>query len=215
MMVLVAFQSDAESMAASPSFWPSSWHPENLDARLRPRAARAVPAQHRDLRGRHDPAGDGHGGARGVRVRAAGVPRPGRAVRDLPGHTHDPDAGDADPAVRAGGEAAGDRHLGRDDHPARVHRARGVPAAPVLPRHPARLRGGGPDRRRQPLAGVHPDHPAAGRARHRDARGVQVHRPVEQPALAAGRSPTPTPPAPSPSACRPSRTPTAPSGTCC
>jgi multiple sugar transport system permease protein len=30
MMVLVAFQSDTESMAASPSFWPSSWHPENL-----------------------------------------------------------------------------------------------------------------------------------------------------------------------------------------
>ncbi|MGW7686766.1 carbohydrate ABC transporter permease [Kribbella sp. NPDC054772] len=30
MMVLVAFQSDAESMAAKPSFWPSSWHPENL-----------------------------------------------------------------------------------------------------------------------------------------------------------------------------------------
>ncbi|MFI5707468.1 carbohydrate ABC transporter permease [Kribbella sp. NPDC051620] len=30
MMVLVAFQSDAESMAAQPSFWPSSWHPENL-----------------------------------------------------------------------------------------------------------------------------------------------------------------------------------------
>jgi multiple sugar transport system permease protein len=31
MMVLVAFQSDAESMAAQPSFWPSSWHPENLE----------------------------------------------------------------------------------------------------------------------------------------------------------------------------------------
>ncbi|MDX6282083.1 MAG: multiple sugar transport system permease protein [Kribbellaceae bacterium] len=30
MMVLVAFQSDAESMAAQPSFWPGSWHPENL-----------------------------------------------------------------------------------------------------------------------------------------------------------------------------------------
>ena len=30
MMVLVAFQSDAESMSAKPSFWPSSWHPENL-----------------------------------------------------------------------------------------------------------------------------------------------------------------------------------------
>lgn len=30
MMVLVAFQSDTESMAAQPSFWPSSWHPENL-----------------------------------------------------------------------------------------------------------------------------------------------------------------------------------------
>jgi multiple sugar transport system permease protein len=30
MMVLVALQSDAESMAAKPSFWPSSWHPENL-----------------------------------------------------------------------------------------------------------------------------------------------------------------------------------------
>ncbi|GAA1517972.1 carbohydrate ABC transporter permease [Kribbella lupini] len=30
MMVLVAFQSDAESMAARPSFWPSTWHPENL-----------------------------------------------------------------------------------------------------------------------------------------------------------------------------------------
>jgi len=30
MMVLVAFQSDAESMAARPTFWPSSWHPENL-----------------------------------------------------------------------------------------------------------------------------------------------------------------------------------------
>jgi multiple sugar transport system permease protein len=30
MMVLVAFQSDAESMAAKPSFWPSTWHPENL-----------------------------------------------------------------------------------------------------------------------------------------------------------------------------------------
>jgi multiple sugar transport system permease protein len=30
MMVLVAFQSDAESMAAKPSFWPGSWHPENL-----------------------------------------------------------------------------------------------------------------------------------------------------------------------------------------
>ena len=30
LMVLVAFQSDAESMAAKPSFWPSSWHPENL-----------------------------------------------------------------------------------------------------------------------------------------------------------------------------------------
>ena len=26
MMVLVAFQSDGESMAAKPSFWPSSWH---------------------------------------------------------------------------------------------------------------------------------------------------------------------------------------------
>jgi multiple sugar transport system permease protein len=31
MMVIVAFQSDAESMAATPSFWPSSWHPENLE----------------------------------------------------------------------------------------------------------------------------------------------------------------------------------------
>jgi multiple sugar transport system permease protein len=31
MMVLVAFQSDAESMAATPSFWPTSWHPENLE----------------------------------------------------------------------------------------------------------------------------------------------------------------------------------------
>lgn len=30
MMVLVAFQSDPESMAATPSFWPSSWHPENF-----------------------------------------------------------------------------------------------------------------------------------------------------------------------------------------
>ncbi|MBB4788091.1 carbohydrate ABC transporter permease [Streptomyces rapamycinicus] len=30
MMVLVAFQSDAESMAARPSFWPGSWHPENI-----------------------------------------------------------------------------------------------------------------------------------------------------------------------------------------
>ncbi|WP_413812059.1 carbohydrate ABC transporter permease [Streptomyces sp. OE57] len=30
MMVLVAFQSDAESMAARPSFWPGSWHPENF-----------------------------------------------------------------------------------------------------------------------------------------------------------------------------------------
>src|SRR5438093_611767 len=65
MMVLVAFQSDAESMAATPSLWPTSWHPENL-------------------------------------------------------------------------------------------------------------------------ARVHPDHPAAGRTGHRDARSVQVHQPVEQPALAAG-----------------------------
>ena len=31
MMVIVAFQSDAESMAATPSFWPESWHPENLE----------------------------------------------------------------------------------------------------------------------------------------------------------------------------------------
>ncbi|MBA2811449.1 carbohydrate ABC transporter permease [Streptomyces sp. KM273126] len=30
MMVLVAFQSDTESMAARPSFWPSSWHTENI-----------------------------------------------------------------------------------------------------------------------------------------------------------------------------------------
>lgn len=30
MMVLVGFQSDGESMAAQPSFWPSSWHWENL-----------------------------------------------------------------------------------------------------------------------------------------------------------------------------------------
>ncbi|UED87340.1 carbohydrate ABC transporter permease [Streptomyces profundus] len=30
MMVLVAFQSDAESMAAQPSFWPSTWHWENI-----------------------------------------------------------------------------------------------------------------------------------------------------------------------------------------
>ncbi|EXU62170.1 sugar ABC transporter permease [Streptomyces sp. PRh5] len=30
MMVLVAFQSDTESMAARPSFWPGSWHPENV-----------------------------------------------------------------------------------------------------------------------------------------------------------------------------------------
>ena len=55
MMVLVAFQSDAESMAASPSFWPSSWHPENLE-----RAFGLVPLgqylpQHRDLRGWHAP----------------------------------------------------------------------------------------------------------------------------------------------------------------
>lgn len=33
MMVLISFQSDAESMAATPSLWPSSWHPENY-ARL-------------------------------------------------------------------------------------------------------------------------------------------------------------------------------------
>ncbi|MEU1948811.1 carbohydrate ABC transporter permease [Streptomyces sp. NPDC020125] len=30
MMVLVAFQSDTESMAARPSLWPGSWHPENI-----------------------------------------------------------------------------------------------------------------------------------------------------------------------------------------
>lgn len=30
MMVLVGFQSDTESMEAKPSFWPSSWHPENI-----------------------------------------------------------------------------------------------------------------------------------------------------------------------------------------
>ncbi|MFD5388394.1 carbohydrate ABC transporter permease [Streptomyces sp. NPDC127074] len=30
MMVLVAFQSDTESMAARPSLWPRSWHPENI-----------------------------------------------------------------------------------------------------------------------------------------------------------------------------------------
>ncbi|MFI0819931.1 carbohydrate ABC transporter permease [Streptomyces sp. NPDC021098] len=30
MMVLVAFQSDAESMAAQPSFWPSTWHFDNI-----------------------------------------------------------------------------------------------------------------------------------------------------------------------------------------
>ncbi|WP_200846723.1 carbohydrate ABC transporter permease [Arthrobacter sp. 18067] len=30
MMALVAFQSDGESMAANPSFWPTSWHPENF-----------------------------------------------------------------------------------------------------------------------------------------------------------------------------------------
>lgn len=30
MMVLVAFQSDAESMKAQPSLWPTSWHPENF-----------------------------------------------------------------------------------------------------------------------------------------------------------------------------------------
>ena len=36
MMVLVAFQSDAESMAAKPSFWPSSWHPENLTRAFAP-----------------------------------------------------------------------------------------------------------------------------------------------------------------------------------
>ncbi|GAB3893008.1 carbohydrate ABC transporter permease [Kibdelosporangium lantanae] len=30
MMLLVGLQSDAESMAATPSFWPSSWHWENL-----------------------------------------------------------------------------------------------------------------------------------------------------------------------------------------
>jgi multiple sugar transport system permease protein len=41
MMVLVAFQSDAESMAAQPSFWPSSWHPENLK-----RAFELVPLGH-------------------------------------------------------------------------------------------------------------------------------------------------------------------------
>ncbi|MFD7505643.1 carbohydrate ABC transporter permease [Streptomyces sp. NPDC059850] len=30
MMVLVAFQSDSESMAAQPSFWPSTWHFDNI-----------------------------------------------------------------------------------------------------------------------------------------------------------------------------------------
>jgi multiple sugar transport system permease protein len=30
MMVVVAFQSDADSMAATPSFWPKTWHPENF-----------------------------------------------------------------------------------------------------------------------------------------------------------------------------------------
>ncbi|MEU0842055.1 carbohydrate ABC transporter permease [Streptomyces sp. NPDC005962] len=30
MMVLVAFQSDSESMAAQPSFWPGTWHFENI-----------------------------------------------------------------------------------------------------------------------------------------------------------------------------------------
>ncbi|MCE7003055.1 carbohydrate ABC transporter permease [Kibdelosporangium philippinense] len=41
MMVLVGLQSDAESMAASPTFWPSSWHWENLE-----RAFDLVPLGH-------------------------------------------------------------------------------------------------------------------------------------------------------------------------
>ena len=39
MMVLVAFQSDAESMAARPSFWPSSLAPGEPHSGVRPRPA--------------------------------------------------------------------------------------------------------------------------------------------------------------------------------
>ncbi len=117
MMVLVAFQSDAESMAAKPSFWPSSWHPENLT-----RAFDLVPLGKYLLNTVYFAAGTTlletvTSALAAYAFARLNFPRPELAVRHLPRHADDPVAGDADPAVRAGREAARHRHLARDDLP--------------------------------------------------------------------------------------------------
>ena len=105
----------------------------------------------------------------GVRLRAARLPLPGRAVRPLPQHPDRPARGHRHPdvpdhaAARLGQQLSG-------AHPAvGVHRVRHLPAAAVLPHHPARARGGRQDRRRRA-----PPDPAQ---HHRPDLGAGVRRP--------------------------------------
>ena len=114
---------------------------------------------------------------RGVRVRAAVVPGPGRLVLGVPVHADGAAGGHDDPAVPDDAEARAGRHLGRPDAADDARDAvRDLPAPAVLPHHPGRSRGRGPDRRRRPgpHAGVdraaavetdpgHRHHPRGGR----------------------------------------------------
>ena len=101
--------------------------------------------------------------ARGLRLRAAEVPRPQLLVRDHARHADDPLPRHADPAVRAVPQPRLGRH-----HPAaggaevpRGRRLLHLPDGAVLPRHPARARRGGDDGRLLALAHLLEDHAAA------------------------------------------------------
>ena len=96
-------------------------------------------------------------------ARTHALPRPRPRLRGAGRQPDDPERGAAGAAVRARPAARLAQHLPGADRPRGGDdvRVRRLPAAPVLPDDAARARGRRPDRRRRPLAGLHPDRAAA------------------------------------------------------
>ena len=128
----------------------------------------------------------GRGPAVRAAARDADHPDPGRPRPEL-----HPVAQPAQPVqrerqlLRHPGAAVGRRVAGR--------RVRDVPAAPVLPGRPDGARRRRPGRRRQPVADLPPDLPAARQAGPRDARDLHLHVDLERPAQPADLPAAPRP----------------------
>ncbi len=128
-----------------------------------------------------------------LRVRPDVVQGPGQVVPAVPGDGDHSGPAAARSAVHLLPETRAVRHALGADPAGDVHRARNVPDAPVLRQPAGRVRRGGPDGRRERVAGVHPDLLAVGNPGDERARHPRVRLVLERLRDATGADQQPGP----------------------